>query len=192
MMTQVDPDATKTDTNMDKQSTTELNDTNIYKLLLALTSIVTSISEFKVAIYFMTIGSTSPNIFWFMLLGVGLICLSIIFMIFGLLVLISFIAWIKNNQCKDQSLIKWNLKCIHLHKQFLLCEPIRDAAILECGNCIIDNCIAQERKILRKKAQIMEIIFKSFELVRHMLLKYLNDLYIISHRFPSLDLSWGN
>ncbi|CAF1187400.1 unnamed protein product [Adineta steineri] len=43
-------------------------------------------------------------------------------------------------------------------------EPIRDAAILECGNCIIDNCVAKERKILRKKAQIMEIIFKSCEL----------------------------
>ncbi|CAF0895715.1 unnamed protein product [Adineta steineri] len=43
-------------------------------------------------------------------------------------------------------------------------EPIRDAAILECGNCIMDTCVAQERKIIRKKAQIMEIIFKSFEL----------------------------
>ncbi|CAF1433656.1 unnamed protein product, partial [Adineta steineri] len=53
MMTQVDPDATETDTNMDKQSTTELNDTNIYKLQLAVMSIVNSIIEFKGAIDFM-------------------------------------------------------------------------------------------------------------------------------------------
>lgn len=46
-------------------------------------------------------------------------------------------------------------------------DTVPDIQIAQCFDFIIDRYIAKERKITRRKGQIIEIIFKLFELIRN-------------------------